>query len=52
MHRRDFLCFYSDRFKRKIKACICGTPAEIKGVIKKLIHSSKKKDLEIFWRIV
>lgn len=52
MHHRDFLCLYTDRYKRKIKACICGTTIEIEGVIKKLIHCSKKKDQEIFWRVV
>ena len=52
MHRKDFLCIFTDSTKRVMSSCICGAPSEIEGVIKKLIHPSKKKDQEVFWRIV
>ena len=51
MYRRDFVCIFSDNKKRVINSCICGTPEEIRSVIKKLILSSDKSK-PIFWKKV
>lgn len=49
---RTFLCLLDDKYLRIVKSCICGTAIEIKGAIRKLIHSSKKNGQKIFWSVL
>lgn len=51
MHRRDFVCIFTNNRRNIISSYISGTPHEIESVIKKLILS-KKQGKTIFWKKV
>lgn len=48
-----YLCLSDNPRLQTIKSCICGTPVEIEGLIKKLIHSKKLGEKKrMFWKVV